>query len=67
MKKGGRLIVNERKWDVLGGWKWWKIKKRNKFLFRNTFDRLNAVKAFYMSKDINFKGSVCRSFFFRNV
>lgn len=32
-------------------------KKGNKFLFRNTFDRLNVVKAFYSSGDINLKGS----------
>lgn len=33
------------------------IKKGNKFLFFHTFDRLNAVKTFYTSKDINLRSN----------
>lgn len=40
------------------------IKKENKFLFSLTFDRLNAVKTFYTSKDINLRlnNMLCESF-----
>lgn len=57
-EKGVFIVAREVGVGLTG--KWWQNKserKGNKFLFRNTFDRLNVVKAFYSLRDINLKGS----------